>query len=548
VCRLLQADCPPRGGLEQPVQVRNVAWNLQPVLTAVLDYFKIVDPLAKSSPELCLVRRLSKKGVSTLTLYVTPANLLNGSKSIEDVLAHLKLKHPLHMVPSTVVALDLESFPLKLLPRPLRLDKQYSRESDKSDDDFSAERGKVVTSWSLPSGHSIDLDALAGSTNTSKSLSGATTSTSTDIIRRIWNYVLDEEEEYFNDEADFFESGGSSLLAGKLVAAIRKETGAILSAAAVFSHRTIKSMAELVEAPTTRRSAAPSKKAVQPTVGTSDAARSPENTFNARFLQLIPLAVIYPVKRIVSWTSFVCLWLYFQQVNAFNRFQGLIVSVAVIKFATQIIMPLVAVGAKRAIIGKYKAGKFEPWSSMYLRWWLVDQIMFICGRGIFLYDNASLAFYYRMLGARIGVGAIISKDAVLREYDLITIGAGAAIDTALVRAFAVDDGGFILKPIAVGDGACIGPKSIVAPGTSVAAHACMGPLSSSYEAEDTDSSYRRYCTPTFPSPTCWRRYVIGWPCLMVVKLSGLIPILYLLYQFVHDVKISNGPGKHIHFL
>ena len=521
-------------------------WNLQPVLAAVLQLFKITDPISESSPEICLVRRLSKKGVSTLTLYITPTKLLNNSFGTPELLAHLEQAQPYHTVPSSIVMLDLESFPRKFLPRPLRLSKQYSRD-DEEVDDHNAEHGKCVISRPLSDGLSVDVDAFAVSAKAPKVSNSAKSNTTTDVVRKIWNEILDDEE-YFNDEADFFESGGSSLLAGKLVAAIRKETGAILSAAAVFSHRTIKSMAELVEAPTTRRSAAPSKRAVQPTVGTSDAARSPENTFNARFLQLIPLAVIYPVKRIVSWTSFVCLWLYFQQVNAFNRFQGLIVSVAVIKFATQIIMPLVAVGAKRAIIGKYKAGKFEPWSSMYLRWWLVDQIMFICGRGIFLYDNASLAFYYRMLGARIGVGAIISKDAVLREYDLITIGAGAAIDTALVRAFAVDDGGFILKPIAVGDGACIGPKSIVAPGTSVAAHACMGPLSSSYEAEDTDSSYRRYCTPTFPSPTCWRRYVIGWPCLMVVKLSGLIPILYLLYQFVHDVKISNGPGKHIHFL
>jgi len=514
----------------------------------VLDFFKIRDPLSKSSPEICLVRRLSKKGVSTLTLYVTPAKLLNETKSIQDVLAHLKLKQPLHMVPSAVVPLELESFPLKLLPRPLRLHKQYSRERDKLDDDFSAERGKVVVSRPLPSGHSIDLDALVASTKTPKSPSGANTSSSTDVIRKIWNDILEEEEEYFEDEADFFEAGGSSLLAGKLVAAIRKETGAVLSAAAVFSHRTIKSMAELVEAPTTRRAAAPSKKVAHPPIGTSEAARSPENSFNARFVQLLPLAIIYPIKRIVSWTSFVCLWLYFQQVNAFNRFQGLIVSVAVIKFATQIIMPLVAVGAKRAIIGRYRAGKFEAWSSMYLRWWLVDQIIDICGRGIFVHNNASLTFYYRMLGARIGVGAIISKDAVLREYDLITVGAGAAIDSALVRAFAVDEGGFILKPITVGEGACVGPKSIVAPGTSVAANACMGPLTSSYEAEDTDSSYRRYCTPKFPSPTCWRRYIIGWPCLMAVKLSGLIPILYLLYQFVHDVKISNGPGKHIFVL
>jgi acetyltransferase-like isoleucine patch superfamily enzyme/acyl carrier protein len=526
--------------------MRNVSWNLQPVLAAVLEYFEIVDPIAQNSPEICLVRRLTKKGASAVTLYVTPAKLLDPMAGrIQDVLAHLGRTQPIHMVPTSFVLLDMESLPRKLLPRPLRMGKQYSRESDKVDDELSAECGKFVISRPLFPGWSVDLAALPLSINAPKASGGPTTTTTTDVIRKIWNDVL-QEEEYFDDEIDFFEAGGSSLLAGKLVAAIRKETGAILSAAAVFSHRTIKSMAELVHAPTTRRAAAAtSKKNLPAASSTGVAVRSPENGWFVRFVQLLPLAVIYPIKRIVSWTFFVCLWLYFQEAGLFNRFQGLIVSVAIIKLATQIIMPLIAILAKRAIIGKYKAGKYEPWSSMYLRWWVVDQILDTCGRGIFLYNNASLAFYYRMLGASIGVGAIVSKDAIIREYDLIKIGAGAAIDSALVRAFAVDKGGFVLRPITVGEGACIGPKCIVAPGTSVAPHACMGPLSSSYEAEDADPSYRRCCSPIFPSPECWRRYVIGWPCLLVVKLSGLVPILYLLFRFVHDVQIANGPGEHL---
>ena len=520
-------------------------WNLQPVLAAVLQLFKITDPISESSPEICLVRRLSKKGVSTLTLYITPTKMLNNSFGIRELLADLEQTQPCHTVPSSIVMLDLESFPRKFLPRPRRLDKPYSRE-DEEVDDHNAEHGKCVISRPLSDGWSVDVDAFAVSAKAPKVSNSAKSNTTTDVVRKIWNEILDDEE-YFNDEADFFESGGSSLLAGKLVAAIRKETGAVLSAAAVFSHRTINSMAELVEAPTTpRASAAAPKKVVEPVASKCCGlfARSPENTICAKFIQLLPLVVIYPIKRIVSWTAFVCVWLFFQQINAFNRFQGLIISVIVVKCVNQIILPLVAAFAKYLIIGRYKAGKFEAWSSMYLRWWLVDQIMDICGRGIFVHSNASLSFYYRMLGAKIGVGAIISSEAKVREYDLLNIGAGVVIDTALVRAFAVDDGGCILKPISVGKGACIGPKSIVAPGTSVAAYACMGPLSSSYEAEDTDPSYRRYCRPTFPSPTCWRRYVIGWPCLLAVKLAGLVPILYLLYEFVHAVQVADGTSKH----
>ena len=47
----------------------------------------------------------------------------------------------------------------------------------------------------------------------------------------------------------------------------------------------------------------------------------------------------------------------------------------------------------------------------YLRWWLVDQLLALCGRGVFRATPALLRVYYRLLGARIGRGAIIDRRA-----------------------------------------------------------------------------------------------------------------------------------------
>ena len=47
-------------------------------------------------------------------------------------------------------------------------------------------------------------------------------------------------------EADFFEVGGNSLMAGKLIAAMRKQLKVPLSVAVIFSHRTVADMATLI--------------------------------------------------------------------------------------------------------------------------------------------------------------------------------------------------------------------------------------------------------------------------------------------------------------
>ena len=41
-------------------------------------------------------------------------------------------------------------------------------------------------------------------------------------------------------------------------------------------------------------------------------------------------------------------------------------------------------------------------------------------------------------GSQVGAGAVVSPAALVREFDLVTIGPGAVLDACTVRAFAVD--------------------------------------------------------------------------------------------------------------
>ena len=57
----------------------------------------------------------------------------------------------------------------------------------------------------------------------------------------------------------------------------------------------------------------------------------------------------------------------------------------------------------------------------YLRWWLVDQLLALCGRGVFRATPALLRVYYRLLGARIGRGAIIDRRAKVPPPPLLPL-------------------------------------------------------------------------------------------------------------------------------
>jgi carbonic anhydrase/acetyltransferase-like protein (isoleucine patch superfamily) len=205
------------------------------------------------------------------------------------------------------------------------------------------------------------------------------------------------------------------------------------------------------------------------------------------------------------------------------------------------VLPFVGIAAKWLIVGQYRQGRYPVWGAMYLRWWLVDQILEICGRGVMV---NYLPTYYRLLGARVGRHVKISAQATVKEFDLLTIGADAALDACLVRAFCVDRGTMLLLPVTVGAGCCVGPKSSVAPGTSLAPGTCLGPLTSSHEAgRDAHARHRKSCRPLFPGGPAgfaWRYWLVGKPCLGLVRGVGALPWLLVLWYAVTAVKTASG--------
>ena len=194
------------------------------------------------------------------------------------------------------------------------------------------------------------------------------------------------------------------------------------------------------------------------------------------------------------------------------------------------ITPLVFVGIKWTIIGRYKPGRYPLWGNYYLRWWFVDICRKLFLRGIWGSNEPLLNFYYRFLGAKIGKDARISLEADVAEFDLVSIGDNAAIEYSTLRGFGVDNGAMILGPVSVGNDASVGARSVVAPYTSIPDGANLGPVTSSYEVgKSLDSKFADVNRRNLPEPNMFMQMFVGAPIEFTAHAISQIPALLVLF-------------------
>jgi non-ribosomal peptide synthetase-like protein len=172
-----------------------------------------------------------------------------------------------------------------------------------------------------------------------------------------------------------------------------------------------------------------------------------------------------------------------------GRLRALVIAMIIARVMTGFIFPLFGVLCKWVLVGRYRAGKYPLWGSMYLRWWLTEQTLQIFGKGYFagsmpIFGNSMLVLYYRMLGAKIGRNVKISKGSQLGQPDLVDVGDDVIFDDAVVRPFSLEERHMVLLPIKIGNSCSVGARSVVASGTTLPDNTHIGPQSSSHELGD----------------------------------------------------------------
>jgi non-ribosomal peptide synthetase-like protein len=299
----------------------------------------------------------------------------------------------------------------------------------------------------------------------------------------------------------FDDLGANSLLMAHFTARLRERPELPpVSMRDVYLHPTIQQLAASLEG------LAPAAPAAAPGVGAdpgAGAAKAPKRVGTAAwllcgFLQTVAfLASTWLGAQIVvrgyTWVS--------AATGMAALYQRSLVSGAVV-FGLSLFGPVVA---KWLLVGRAKPAEFPIWSVRYVRFWLVkllvrsSPLVFFAGSPLYL-------AYLRMLGARIGKGAVVFARGVPACPDLLTVGAGAVVrkDAAIATYRAVAGTGgrpgtITTGPVTIGAEAVVSEYTVLDIDTSVGEGAQLGHASSLASGQAIPDGERWHGSPAEPA-------------------------------------------------
>ncbi|KZP11554.1 AMP-dependent synthetase and ligase [Athelia psychrophila] len=375
------------------------------------------------------------------------------------------------------------------------------------------------------------------------------------LVRDIVANLLLTDPGMITADSDFFLLGGNSLLLGKLSYFIRKQMGANVAVADIFTNSTIEGIASLVQAEL--KGANQMEAGGKPqgaargngdkfidedgldgndsnsTLGYEFDLEDPiepargQNHPLSLIVQILPIVFFYPLKAAYTWA--ILLWVlaviapHINNTNFWERNASLLCAITVARLSSRIISPIAAILFKWLVIQRYQPGMYRMWSVYHLRWWIVNQALRNGGKGVFAMSPGLTVLYWRMLGAKIGKNVKLDAGARLGEADLLELQDGCAVDAALVRGFCVErDGFFRLDRITIGKRAVINTFTSISPGAVIKDGEVFGPHASSFD-DPSHKGSAAFNRALFKQPS-WRAQVFfAWPVIIFVMFASYVP-------------------------
>lgn len=340
-------------------------------------------------------------------------------------------------------------------------------------------------------------------------------------------------------DADFFDLGGDSLKAGKLLSAIRAEFNLHIPIDTIFKHGSSAALATYIQAQLPEDGSSVKDE-------TFIAEGCTETYTSTRWwlmlVQLIPMIIVYPLRRAFQWTSFIVLMSFTQSwattSSPIGRLFNLVVTILLARMFTKAVFPWVGIATKWILIGRFKEGLYPMWGSYHTRWWLVQKTVDICGQGLFNQTEYTHCMYLRMMGAKIGRNVSL-KGVQTGEWDLLEIGDNAVLERCVVRPFAGErNTTMYLGRICIGNNATVGISSIVAPGTNVPHNMCIGANSSSWEADGAEEENRDLMISAIPGVHWALTWLVTKPLLIFAWVVSLLPWFFGLLGLVIEEPID----------
>jgi non-ribosomal peptide synthetase-like protein len=155
----------------------------------------------------------------------------------------------------------------------------------------------------------------------------------------------------------------------------------------------------------------------------------------------------------------------------------------------------ISIVAKWALIGRFRAQSIPIWSFAYFRFWVVKTMMrttpVMAFTGTPIYN-----IYLRLMGARIGRGAVIASRHGPVCADLLTIGAGTILrKDSIVLGYRAQSNFIHIGPVEIGNNAFVGEASVLDIDTAMGDDTQLGHASSLQSAQRLPDGKRYHGSP-----------------------------------------------------
>lgn len=303
-----------------------------------------------------------------------------------------------------------------------------------------------------------------------------TTLPATELERRIelaLRRITDSRGPVSTDANFFHDIGGDSLLAAELITALRANpVTSALTVRDAYEAPTIAQLAAVAAKKTAGPNAAPPERERPPILGHPVVATIAQVAWLA--FELILISSVGYAATTVLWPTLI--------ERLTPAFMAFVVPIAGILGMLAYLPASVAVAmfVKRALIGKYVAGRSPVWGSFYVRHWVVCQtIRLVPWR--YLEGTVFHVAALRALGARIGQRVHLHRGVELLQggWDLLEIGDDVTIgQEAVIRLVDLEDEQVVVDPVVLGNGATIEIRASIAGGATIGANGVLTALSS----------------------------------------------------------------------
>lgn len=219
-------------------------------------------------------------------------------------------------------------------------------------------------------------------------------------VTRIMVSILGLSVHEITADADFFDLGGDSLRAGRLLSALRSEFGLSLPIDLVFCGGSVDALSAFIDKKLASRPSSAYTSYSDTTLCDSDMEKqarceglpTPIKTHSSTnpflmVLQLVPLAILYPLRRGAHWAIFLLTLAHMERWSTskwpFGRLVNIVTTLLFARLVMSVVRPIFGILAKWLIMGRYKEGVYPMWGWYHTRWWLTQKVIALTGQGIF---------------------------------------------------------------------------------------------------------------------------------------------------------------------